>query len=172
MLVMWGTRILRVSFAVLLMCGARIPRACCVFQQRWFSVEIAEVSHDKSMKAPSPRKWNLIVNQTLCEDCWWEICYTSRYLQTRTEEAAHQVNAKKQEKVENELMNLTRGGQCTETVECVDPERPKKSDDSGAGVERGNGNCERDANVRKGNVGVRGNPLSVELSFLPHCSFL
>ena len=76
-------------------------------------------------------------------------------------------------------------------MKCGDPEKIKRSDDtarrevqitvilcehlenpSGAGAERGRGNRERIADVRKGNVDVLANCLSVQLSFLPHCSFL
>ena len=78
------------------------------------------------------------------------------------------------------MMDLVaRGRQLTETVEWVDSERIKRSDlhkhlekPSGAGVERGQGDCERNANVRKGNVGVVGNCLSVELLCLTHNPWL
>ena len=93
----WGTRIPpRVSFAVLVMCGARTPRDSCVCSDNvWFSAEAPKVSHVRSVKTPSPRKWNLIVKQTLCEDSWWDTCYTRKSPQTRTEEAAHQAKGKK-----------------------------------------------------------------------------
>ena len=55
----------------------------------------------------------------------------------------------------------------TTVILCTHFENP-----SGVYSERGKGNCERNANVRKENVGVMGNGLSVELSFLPHYSLL
>ena len=45
----------------------------CVFEQRWLSAEVSEVSHDWSVKASSPCKWYMVGHETLCEDGWWEI---------------------------------------------------------------------------------------------------
>ena len=87
------------------------------------------------------------------------------------EDGSRQATKQMMKSVENELMDLVaRGRQLTETVEWVDSERIKRNDlykhlekPSGAGVQRGKDDCDRNANVRKGIVGVMGNCLSAEL---------
>ena len=64
---------------VLVSAGLHVLCSSCLWvpKQRWFP----EVSHDLSVKTPSPCKWKLtqITKQALCGECWWETSQTVRH---------------------------------------------------------------------------------------------